>query len=278
MAKTNQVSLYGMVMKLPKINSDRTTASAVIMVMGADRETGGPNGQTRKDYPIIASKDPAIVEKMLEWKPNDIVSIKGAIVTKPVKNVTFCERCGKENIEEGLFVYVTPIFVEKISSEATSDAAMESVYEHREISNELRVVGDLCTNPELVKFKRFNMCQYRLAVPRTYRVKGSTEEERTDFPMIKSYGANAKEDLRRLKSGAVVLIDGFLQTRTVKKETTCQCGQTYSWKTSLMEVVPYETEYLRGYITDKEFGITDSEIVKETDEINLDESNDVMDV
>ena len=255
MAKTNQISLYAAVVKQPSVNSNHTSAMVTVMVMRADRDSGDPDSQIKKDYPIIATKDPEIIEQIADWKENDIVTIKGVIVTKSVKNATYCTRCGKENIEEGTLVYVNPVFVDRISTGNTREHAMEEVYRHKEISNELRIVGDVCGDPELVKFKKFNMCQYSIAVPRTFRVKGSSEEEKTDFPIIKSYGGNAREDLKRLKKGSVVLIDGFLQTRSMKKETECSCGTKYLWKAGFMEVVPYETEYLRGYVTDIDLGV-----------------------
>lgn len=259
MAKTNQISLYGMVAKQPSVNSDHTSALTTLLVMRADRDSGDPDSQIKKDFPIVATKDPVIIEKMAQWNENDIVTVKGVIVTKQVKNATFCTRCGKENIEEGTLIYVSPVFVDVISTGNTKEAALNQVYEHKEISNELRLVGDLCCDPQLVKFKKFNMCQYSIAVPRTFRVKGCSEDENTDYPIVKSYGGNAKEDLARLKKGAVVLIDGYLQTRSMKKETECSCGAKYLWNAGYLEVVPYETEYLRGYVTNLDMNIEKNE-------------------
>lgn len=264
MAKTNQVTLYGALVNLPRVNGERTKASVTIMVMRGDRESGDPNKQVRKDYPIIASKDPDIIEQMGSWDINDLVLIKGVLVTKVAKKSTICPHCKKENLDKGSIVYIEPIYVEKMGHADTVEDANRIVYEHREISNSLRIVGDLCINPSKVELKRISVSQYQIAVPRTYRVKGSTDDDKTDFPFVKSYGKNAKEDLKRLRKGSVVLIDGYIQTRKQDRETECKqilangepCGTKYTWTDSSMEIVPFETEYLRNYITDEELGVS----------------------
>ena len=263
MAKTNQVSIYAAVMKPARVDTNRTRATAAVMIMRGDRDSGDPNTQPRRDYPMIASKDPKIVADMANWEENDIVLIKGVLVTKTVQYVSICERCGAQNQSTGMLTYIEPIHVMTIKHTNSQEEAIDEIYRNREISNEMRIVGTLCNDPIEKKLSRTTLCTYQLAVPRTYRIKGSTDEEKIDFPFIKSYGKNAKEDVKRIKSGSLVLIDGYLQTRTIKNEIECNyeladgsiCGNKYFSKNSLMEVVPFEIEYLRNYVTDEDLGI-----------------------
>ena len=82
------------------------------------------------------------------------------------------------------------------------------------------------------------------------------DEEKTDFPWVKSYGKNAKDDLLRLRTGSGVFIEGFLQTRAVERKCRCStCGSMYTWNDYAMEIVSYETEYLKDYVTDEELSI-----------------------
>ena len=91
---------------------------------------------------------------------------------------------------------------------------------------------------------------YEIAISRKFRVQEEAADARTDYPWVKSYGAIANADAKALKTGSLVYIDGFLQTRKIEKNCVCEhCGQTFKWPDSSMEIVPYTTEYLRNYNT-----------------------------
>ena len=104
-----------------------------------------------------------------------------------------------------------------------------------------------------------------------------------------------KEDIKRLRVGAEVYIDGCLQVRGVLRKVYCGqdmdekghpaydedghpifnldrwgkilgCGQQYDWKERSAEIVPYETEYISGYLTDEELERSDRIAPKEEEE------------
>ena len=91
---------------------------------------------------------------------------------------------------------------------------------------------------------------------------------------------NAASDLKRLHIGSEVFIDGRLQARSVNQHTVCGqeydengdpicydngmpmmrvdedgeiigCGKRYDWKDRIVEIVPYETEYIGNYYSDE---------------------------
>lgn len=262
MAKFNQVRLYGIVLKPVRVTETKDRATALLKVVRNSRETGDTDKQLRQDCPIVMSSDPEIVEKMSEFEPNDMVYVKGVIVTKSVEKATTCPCCNNDNAASGTIVYVEPIYVERREHGLSQKEAIDLLYEKKEISNEVTVIGNLCIDPQKVTaLKKTTISQYQIAIPRTYRVKGSQDDEKTDFPWVKSYGSKAKEDLKRLHVGSTVLIDGYIQARTAPRHTECaHCKTEYDWSDPAMEIVPYETEYLKNYVTDEELELINSKI------------------
>jgi len=113
-------------------------------------------------------------------------------------------------------------------------------------------------------------------------------EAKTDYPWVYSYGEQGEEDLKRLRVGAEIMVDGFLRVRSVNRHAVCGqqfdengkamvypdgtpilmtdddgdligCGITYDWKDRVMELVPYATEYLNGYYSDEDLAEKEKE-------------------
>lgn len=255
MSKYNKINFYGLVLQNPKVikNEDEQRCIMPILVVRNTRDAGDDNKQIRQDVPVIMTKNEEHIKIMETLQPNDMVYIKGVIVTLSVEKGTICPNCGKENKKEGTLVYIEPVFIEKRESCATQEEAINLLYEKKEISNELTVIGNLCNDPRKVpSLTKHTIAQYQIAIPRTFRIKEQPDENDTDFPWVKSYGKNAKEDLRRIYEGSSVLINGYIQANSCTRKTKCpDCNTEYAWKDNFMEIVPYETEYLRNYNTDE---------------------------
>ncbi len=256
--KTNNLDLCGYIIRNPRITSNKDRATCIIGTTRGNREVGNRERQCRWDCIVIRTKDDAIIQKIDELQQYDVVRIKAVLVTKYAPKISKCPMCGREHSDLSLVVYAEPIYIEKLAHFDNDEEARDFVYDRKEISNQLRIIGDICNEPEKIKnFKStITTCQYQIAIPRTYRLKGSNDDEKTDFPWVKSYGKNAKEDLIRLQKGSTVLIDGCLQARKQIKQIKCECGEEYSYEDSALEVVPYETEYLKNYKTDEILGIS----------------------
>ena len=256
MSKFNRANLYGMVLQSPKNikKEDEQRAVMPILIVHGARDSGGDSKQVSQDVPVIMTRNKDIIKIIETLNPNDMVFIKGVIVTMNVTKGTICPNCSTENQKNGTLVYIEPIYIEKRESNLTQSEAMSLLYERKEISNELIVVGNLCNDPKKVpSLNKATIAQYQIAIPRTFRIKEQPDELDTDFPWVKSYGQNAKEDLLRIHEGSSVLINGYIQANSYPRKATCShCNTIYTWKDNYMEIIPYETEYLRNYITDEE--------------------------
>ena len=256
MPKQNVVFLKGPVIK-QGINNHMDGSSEAVCVLGVIRgfrHVGDDRDQAKIDRPIIMSRNPELVNKMMSFKKNDIISVKGAIATRTIMKASACPFCKNKNEQEGLAVYIEPIFVEKVGSQEDDNSSLNYLNSVREISNQVFMFGNLTRDPKKVKVKNGPIVtQYPLAVHRKFTIKEDLPSVDVDFPWIKVYGQNAVSDRERLKKGATVFIDGLIQTRSINKKTVCEhCGQRYEWKDRALEVVPYETEYISGYYSEEE--------------------------
>lgn len=258
MAKENYIELFGILPNAPFIDDDAQRAMTLIEVIRSlTRPCGDTDKQQRRDHPIIKASDPKVIDDMRNWSPFDIVMVRGVVVSKTVLKKTTCVHCNTLQEQEGNIVYVEPIFVMKISSHPDMVSARTELSTMDEISNMAKLEGYVCSNPQKVSaLKKTTLCEYRLAVPRTYRLPNSTVDEKTDYLYINSYGSNAKEDLKRIKTGTCVSVTGYIKAYSFIRESKCECcGQKYEWKDNALNIVPYATEYQRGYVTDKDLGI-----------------------
>lgn len=256
MAKQNVVFLKGPVIKIG-INKHPDGSNEAVCVLGVIRgyrNVGDGRDKAKIDRPIVMSRNSDLIKTISSLKKNDIISVKGCIATRTVMKASVCPFCNNKNEQEGLAVYVEPIFIEKVGTQEDDNSSLKYLTEIREVSNQIFMFGNLTRDPKKVKVKNGPIVtQYPLAVHRKFTIKEDSPELDVDFPWIKVYGQNAISDRERLKKGATVYIDGLLQTRSINKKMLCEhCGQRYEWKDRALEVVPYETEYISGYYTEEE--------------------------
>ena len=254
----NKVILCGMAATAPKIFKEEETGEyklgvLTLNVVRNNRATGDTDRQLRQYTIFVKSDKPEIIEKFDKINQFDQVFVKGVLVTKAKDKVSICPECQTEQIQQGMIVYIYPIYVDILNQNLTRKESADLLYERKEISNDIEIMGHLCNDPIKVEaLKKTPIVQYQLGVGRKYRI----DEEKTDFPWVKSYGKNAKDDLLRLRTGSGVFIEGFLQTRAVERKCRCStCGSMYTWNDYAMEIVPYETEYLKDYVTDEELSL-----------------------
>ena len=258
MARHNLANLTGFVIRKPEIHvndqGEFLYALCTISVVRGYREVGDKKLFMKSDNPIIMSNDPSNISKMSTWEENDIVQIKGVIAVKTITKSNTCVHCGEINKTEGALVYINPIYSLKLAHCNTQEEAINMLSELREISNQIYVIGTLCRDPKTILTKEgLTITQYQIALNRKYFIRSDPPEIRSDYPWVKSYGDHAKEDRLRLHTGSVVFVDGCIQARSVQKHIICEsCGQEYTWKDRAMEIVPYDTEYLRDYYTDED--------------------------
>lgn len=258
MARHNEVTMYGQVVKLPRLYYNTSDidnpARELIRIMGTltimrgIRDFGAVDKRLRLDLPIIMSGNKKMMKSMKYWELGDMIFLKGSLTTVNVKKSLACPHCNYVEQVDGTVAFVNPIFIKTEMKGLDVEQGNKDMKINSEISNRITVIGTACTEPVLFKTQTGQMItNYQLDVPRKYRIKEDDEANRHDFPFVKSYGFVADNDYRAISKGAMVFVDGAIQTREYIKPLTCnECGQEYRYKDTATEIVPYSTEYLVG--------------------------------
>ena len=285
MAQFNNVHLYGVACQDPKvIRSDSTgevlNISFYVLTVTSSRSYEGGNARSKelKNQILIRSGVSETAEKLAKVRMNDIVIIKGTVNTRNVPKVVTCSNCSEKfnigsptnDLSEklGMITFVTPIdidirdttYSDKTRSivtmqipdeekdrrirEVTAEA-LQSIGEHREMSNEIQLLGNLCADP--TQQNQGRETSYQLGVNRNFYLKDDAPDAYSDYPYVRSFGRQADSDIEHLQKGSLVLIDGCLMLRVFDRTSVCpKCGASKTWKSNAMEVVPYSVQYLQN--------------------------------
>ncbi len=266
MSKQNIAFMYGRVAKAPVIQKNPESGEnemgfCYVNTVRSKREIDDKVRFVKNDFPMVLTREKEILDQMEDWKENDIVFIKGTITTHMIRKTSLCPYCTDENGENnknyynGNMIYITPIYVQKVKEYGENKQdAIEDVVENREISNQIYVMGTVLRDPKIVTTKnKVQFTQYPLAINRKYTIRTDDPSIKTDYPIVKSYGEQAREDKTYLHFQSEVIIDGLLQARNVVRRQKCEhCGKLYNWKDQTMEIVPYAVEYVENYHTREE--------------------------
>ena len=282
MARENKVELYGYVYGKVRVtvNKDKEPVEASVLIRTVRRfiEVPGTDYKPRYDVPLLKSRDPKIIEQMMQLNEYDMIDVLGVITTLYEPKVSTCPECNTKNIETGELVYIIPMSIVMRECDNTKEDAYEYLLSRAETSNRVSAIGTICA--ELKDFRKGDLyaCQYPIAINRKYRVKGDVAENHTDYPYVRSYGERAKRDMEILSVGSTVLLDASVQTRLIQnKKSVCKnCGKEYVWTDYITELYAYGVEYLFNNRTGRESCLSDL-LVKIPDdtpiELRLDELN-----
>lgn len=266
MAKQNLVLLNAKVETEPVIERNEETGEyqygmCIMDVVRGKRAVGDNKQYIKHDGPVIISKDEYMIREMEKWKVNDYIELKGLLVSKDIDKVSKCPHCLDEhgdhtiNVKQGTMIYVNPIESITIASGLDPQQADKMLLSKKEMSNQIYCIGTVIKEPRIFRTKFDTIvCDYQVAINRKYHIRTDDPSIRTDWIYVKSYGERAVEDKLRLRIGSELSIDGFIQTRNIKRKTVCpHCGQEYIWLDKSTEIVPYAVEYHKGtYRTDEE--------------------------
>lgn len=273
MARHNDISLYAAIVHMPAFKNNGTKIKAVfpVKVFKGNRNSYDGEIHEKATTPIIATTNPDLINIIKKIKVNDVVLIKGNVITSNSPKPCVCPYCNATNYIEGLLTFINPIAIKIVRSNLTAEEATQELYENKEFSNEACIIGHLCCDPEQISVLRNNtVVQYKIGIPRKFNLKWdpNNEDNKADFPYVKSYGPNAIKDLERLKTGSTVLIDGYLQSRRFDRTIECSgCGESFVFNDGTLEIVPYQTEYLRHLKTDDD---DDANFISEVNELQED--------
>ncbi len=281
MIRQNDVRLFGFVADKPQITVTNGTNEFVrgimhLAVIRSARFNGENNvggDRIMYDYPIILSTDQEMIAKMQKLELYDLVEIKGTLVTRKITKHTYCsgdEGCGECNDIDGNISFIMPLVMMKRnrgSQPYTKNQAEQELIENREFSNSIVILGNLCQDVTYFHQKKIQTSTFQIATDRKYVVEADSPDVSTDYPLVRSYGRQAKKDSMCLNTGSLILIDGYLHTRRPPRKLICQCcGREYEWTDSVTEIIPFIEEYLANY-TDYHTAKEAAE-AKEMEEIN----------
>lgn len=268
MSRHNEVFLYGMVLMPPqfKKNEEGTNVRgciSLLVVRGQRDICNDKLTNIRYDAPMILTEDEKWIKVMEKLKVCNMVEVKGVYTTRDINKPKLCPHCKEISVKKGTISYVTPIYMDVRETGIDEMAAKMLLEKRAEISNSVTVIGTATKNPEYYKEEKYSVLQYPIAVNRKYFIPDGQNIIKTDYPMIKAFGVKADEDYKRIKMGTEVLINGMLQTKEFMNKVTCSnCGAENELKDTSMEIIPYATEYLKGYVTEEELEKAEQEKTK----------------
>ena len=266
MARHNFVQAIAFVKKEPRIKDTIDGGSGIValttIMSGRDFYKATTGYQMNSVTFAVRTQEEENLAVMRELKLYDIVEVTGFIATKEVEKTGTCPFCGEVNkrteacVSHGkpkaggneIFVYPITIRIREANME-TEQAAYEYLHAINEDVNRAFVMGNV-TSPPVTGFLnegRKPYTRFQLGINRKYCPKGSSEVyERTDYPWVYSYGEKAIEDFQNIETGALIFVDGALQARKYKEQYICNaCGQEFDVPGRTLEILSYDTEYLR---------------------------------
>ena len=280
--QTSFTFMLGAIIKPPlvvKHSGHYVYAMAYITVARSEREVGDRRRYMKCDDPVIITRDPELIREIETWEVCDIVEVYGELRSRLIKKTTYCSFCNTQNQIPGALVYINPFSCEMRCHLDSVPDCIQYLAKHREVSNQLLTFGTLCRDPSSRKTREgLSYTQYQIILDRA--ASPAPSEPQPASPWVRSYGSNATSDLKRLHNGSEIFIDGCLQARSVNRHAICGqeydekgnpvfydngmpvlrvdedgevigCGERYDWKDRMVEIVPYETEYIGNYYTDE---------------------------
>lgn len=277
----NDVRLYGCLAETPRIIKSRTTGEYIRAIFHLavvkDRRTDGENGKEKVvyDWPMVLVQDADMIKQALSYQQYDVIEIKGTFTSRRIKKSSFCPKCNTENIVEGNICYVTPIFMAKRNDHPlTEKEAIQVIKENYRISNNVILMGNLCTDVNFYKNDKISTATYQLGVDRKFFNEHDDPDVRTDWPVIHTAGKQAEKDALCIKKGSGITVEGYLHTREFDRESVCSaigCGETYTWKDNTIEIRPYVNgvEYLTDWVDpETALKMKEEQTLKEGEELN----------
>lgn len=119
-----------------------------------------------------------------------------------------------------------------------------------EFSDRIKIFGIVGDEPEKEKFPR--ACRYPIIGNRVVYDSNGNARLRSDEITVRSYGRIATSNFEHLLRDSFVYIDGFVRSKRIKQyELECEecgCINRVAVSNGEMEILPYNTEYLRGCV------------------------------
>lgn len=178
MARENTVYLYGRLITDPRnrIDKEGNPVSSRMIIQTLRRSYVNDEmilqGKIIPDTPIVISRNPELIERMhlFELEKGDFVYVKGTVCTMETRKRYICPHCGHESIkEEGVIVYIDPIFARKTEDDFNEHLKLIEGYLDERIWNLSQFSEDYRTMeinrvtqivPDLKEYKQYLIQKY----------------------------------------------------------------------------------------------------------------------
>ena len=180
-----------------------------------------------------------------------------------IKKSVPCRNCGGHMSIDASSVFViadwfrvttTPETIERDTDDTESPVSRQEGQNllniWSEFSDRIKIFGVVSDEPEKEKFPR--ACRYPILGSRVIYDSNGKPRLKSDEITVRSYGRVATSNFEHLLRDSFVYIDGFVRSRRIKQyELECEdcgCINKVAVANGEMEILPYNTEYLRGCV------------------------------
>lgn len=258
MASFNYVRLIGFITEPAKISDFETHMEVKLFLHTRRRYVNKILGPLEEVIEIRYTvnklkKDKSVYENLRDMQPLvDIYEVTGVYVANAGYLEYDCNECGEhiqEEVKNMPFVFPKSAYcIKRLEQETEHKEVSEYLKEHyEETSNRVFIMGHVCGDiPSISSNTDLARVRYCLGISRHVYIN-LQKNIKSDFPYVYSYGEQAKTDAKYIKKGSLVLVDGFIRTTVSSKDSTCPlCGKLQKVETKRIDIVTYNTEYLRN--------------------------------
>ena len=221
--------------------------------------------ETKRTYtcPECGSKLEKEKGVVLYVDPVEIAKEKSIVLS--AEEIAEIKKDTKEKMKKADVYPNAPDYEERVLelySQKKADAFMKKIYqllyEHREMSNHILIIGTVCKTPTYYtgrseKTGTFCKCTIPLAVPRVRKIEYQEPERQADYIYVIDYDKNSQQHMEHLKIGSQILVTGAIQIREHKQQVFCPtCNKMEEVNSVDTEISAYRVEYLKNCIFTEE--------------------------
>lgn len=261
----NRANLFGQIVGDPEVRTrhgeDTPWRISFLLKTYSRYRNSSNKAENVFDLVSVITDNPEMIQKIKSEKigANDIVQIKGVVCTADITKTYTCGQCGSIYRLQGTRSYIHPIHIVRYAACVSSDEGYRIVRENEEISNECFLIGALTKKPDYydgvdengVKHGGRENSNYKIVVSRSFRVVEDAPDKKNDYPVINTYGEQARSDALVLDKGSYVCVKGSVRVRQIERSVVCpECEARQKVEEMVSEVVASSVDYLRNYNAD----------------------------
>lgn len=258
MAMDNLVHLTGMVDGKINVSVVNGFKQASFNLFTLRKRMRTPAGEDESDLIPIFTRDAEMISQIKKLAHGNVISVIGNFCSVNTEKEFCCKNkeCREYEVPvgyKGTISYINPIEIMPIikNAEIPEMDVKLFLHQYREHSNTVRLLGRANTDVKHIPLEvlnrksgekeLLNLWQFCMNVSRRKLVSASLSK--ADYITINAY---EYEDIKELKSGDFVCINGFVKSKLYKKVRKCPCcGSDIKTQDTSLCVVPYRVEHIK---------------------------------